>query len=69
MLVSLYLGQERSSSLYKGDFHFDSLPTQGDQVEFEGRFLTVTKAWHTPAPHYLGPKYAVLTWDGTGDGG
>ncbi|AMK23050.1 MULTISPECIES: hypothetical protein [Sphingomonadaceae] len=65
MLIDVFAGPDRRTAAPRGCYHFVRSPAPGEQVEIAGEILTVANAWHTPATHYAGAKFAILVGDAT----
>lgn len=63
MIIEVFAGRDRRSAAARGSFHFARPPRPGEQIEIDGVFLVVTRAWHRPDVHYSGPKFAILVDD------
>ncbi|CCW16997.1 hypothetical protein EBBID32_13360 [Sphingobium indicum BiD32] len=63
MLIDVLAGRDSRSAASRGCFHFARAPKPGDEIEIDGAFVTVTKAWHRPDIYYKGAKFAILVGD------
>ncbi|MBV1692010.1 hypothetical protein KRR38_31175 [Novosphingobium sp. G106] len=66
MLIDVLAGRDSGSAVYRGAFHFACSPKAGEEIEIEGAFAIVTKAWHRPDIYYKGAKFVILVEEPVG---
>jgi hypothetical protein len=65
MLVEVLAGPHEAAARSSGNFYFTRSPVAGEEIEIEGKLITVRRAWHRPDVHFAGAKFAILVdaWD------
>ncbi|MDE8650656.1 hypothetical protein [Novosphingobium album (ex Liu et al. 2023)] len=63
MLIDVLAGRDSRSAASWGAFHFARSPSPGEEIEIDGTFAVVTKAWHRPDIYYKGAKFVILVDD------
>lgn len=69
MLVEVLAGPHEAAARSSGNFYFSRSPVVGEEIEIEGKLITVRRAWHRPDVYFAGAKFAILVdaWDGEGE--
>ncbi|HEX7853288.1 MAG TPA: hypothetical protein VF503_06290 [Sphingobium sp.] len=63
MLIDVLAGRDSRSAIPRGSYHFACVPKAGEEIEIEGGFFNVMKAWHRPDLSYQGAKFVILVSD------